>query len=350
MRPHVGTSVILAAALAFGAPVASALAAPGSADGRAALLPLQFEGDLNEGWRDQIEQDIGRGLVQAGVEVVDPKSVTKASGGVSDCDNAKCFQFLSTSVEARFLVRAKVVVEERNYEVTIDVIDGQSGSLAASSSESCQLCGLAEVGELVTKQAAVLRQKVDALALRPAMVAVTSEPSGATIWIDGVKIGDAPLEHELAPGSHRADARMRGFIDQSRTVQAVHGVRETVRFELLPAADSTRAAGGTKDWKVPTGWSLVGVGVAGTAAGVTFLLIDDDPYEARCSGPDVDPLGNCRQRYDTLAHGIAFTAAGGALLVTGAALLVAARAKRGRRMQATAQRLRIGPGTVGARF
>lgn len=143
---------------------------------------------------------------------------------------------------------------------------------------------------------------------------------------------------------------MKGFVEQSRTVEAVQGVRETVHFELLPAGDSARGTRGAKDWKVPVGWTFLGVGVAGTAAGVTFLVLDEAPYQAHCSGADVDPQGNCRQRYDTLWHGVAFTAAGGALLVTGAALLIVARSKRGRRMEATAHRLQIGPGTIGARF
>lgn len=317
------------------------------AERRAAMLPLQVEGDLEGAWKDRIETDIGRGLVQAGMDVADPKAVTQASGGVEDCSNAKCFQFLSQSAEARFVVRAKVVVEDRSYAITIDIFDGEDGSLAASSRESCELCGLAEVGDLVSTQAAALRTKLDVLSLEPAVLTVTSEPAGATIFIDGEKVGTAPLEHELTPGEHEAQARMRGYLDQSRTVEAVQGVRESIAFELL--ADTGKSTSG-KDWKVPTGWTLLGVGTAGVAAGVTFLVLDERPYRAQCSGPDVDAFGNCRQRYGTMLHGIAFTAGGGALMVTGAALLIAARVAKGRRMEAMAQHLRVGPGSLGVRF
>lgn len=337
---------VVGAVAALVALPATADAAPAS-ERRAALLPLQVEGDLNEGWKSQIQQDVGRGLAQGGMEVADPASVLEASGGVGDCSNAKCFQFLSQSVEARFVVRTRVAVADRSYAITIDIVDGEDGELAASSRESCELCGLAEVGELVTTQAAALRHKLDVLSLEPAVLAVTSDPPGATILIDGKEVGRAPLEHELAPGSHRAEARKRGYLDQTRTIDAVQGVRETLAFELLPTA---KTQGGGRDWKVPTGWALLGVGAAGLAAGVAFLVLDERPYRAECSGPDVDAFGNCRQRYGTLTHGIAFTAGGGALLVTGAALLIAARVAKGRRLDSTAQRLRLGPGTIGARF
>ncbi len=311
-------------------------------------MPLKLDGDLNEGWHDKIEDSLTRGFVQAGMGVVTPMQVTAASGGVGDCNNTKCFQFLSNSVEARFLVRATLAVEDRNYTITMDIVDGNDGSMAASSNEACQLCGLSEVGDLVTSQAVALRQKVDTLALEPAVLAVTSDPTGATIFIDGEKIGPTPLEEQLSPGRHEAEIRKKGYLTQTRTIEAVKGVRETVEFELLPDLDADD--GSKKDWKVPVGWTSLSLGIAGVAAGVTFLVIDENPYRTRCSGPDVDAFGNCRQRYDTLVHGAVFTGTGGAFLVTGAALLIAARVKGGRRAKEVARRLRVGPGSLGARF
>jgi len=348
-----GRIAVLSGSLALVGFPGFADAAPASdSDRKAALLPLQVEGDLNAGWRDRIVEDLSRGMVQAGVEVVGPEAVLEASGGIKDCNNAKCYAFLSSSVGARFLLRSRISVDERNYSVSIDIIDGNDGSIAASSSESCQLCGLSEVGDLVTKQAAALRQKVDMLALEPAVVAITSDPSGATIYIDGTKVGTTPMEQALSPGGHRAEARKDGFVTQTRELKTVQGVREALSFELLPegAEDEGKAKGGGKRWKVPVGWALLGVGVAGTAAGVTFLVIDENPYQARCSGPDVDAMGNCRQRYNTLVHGAVLTATGGALLVTGMALLIRDRVERGRKREDVASRLRVGPGTLGVRF
>lgn len=349
MRPRHRTGAIaLSALLASGASYAPPPAAPPSTEVRAGLLPVQFEGDFNDAWRATLQADLERGLADTGLSVLDPQAVTEASGGVGDCGNAKCFEFLSQSVKAPFLVRAKIVVAERNYEIALDIIDGRDGSLAASSKETCQLCGLAEVGELVAKQAAVLRQKIDVLALAPAVIAITTEPTGATILIDGQPIGQAPLEHELSPGSHRAQARKEGYVEQARTIEAVQGVRERVTFELM--LDPTDQRAPRRDWKPLVGWSLVGVGGAGLTSGITFLAIDKVPYRARCAGPDIDAQGNCRQRYNTLTHGIAMTAASAGLVVAGATLLIAARIVRGRRTEAMARRLRLGPGTIGGRF
>ncbi|MEM9456545.1 MAG: PEGA domain-containing protein [Myxococcota bacterium] len=347
MRPRAGATA-LAALLTASASPALALAAPSSTEQRAGLLPVQFEGDFNDAWRARLLEELEQSLTDTGLSVVDPQTVTEASGGVGDCRNAKCFQFLSESTDARFLVRTKVEVAERNYELTLDIIDGRDGSLAATSKESCQLCGLAEVGELVAKQAAVLRQKIDVLALAPAVVTITTEPTGATILIDGQTIGSAPLEHELTPGSHRARARKDGYIEQTRTIETVQGVREQITFELVPMRGSKRPARG--DWKPPLGWSLVGVGGAGLASGITFLAIDEVPYRARCSGSDIDAQGNCRQRYNTQTLGIALTATSAALLAAGATLLIVTRLRRGRCPDAMARRLQLGPGTLGGRF
>lgn len=340
----------LVSGLAIGPTVAMAKAEPEQSEQRVALLPLHLKGDFNEGWLDRVEQSLTQEFTQAGMEVVDSAMVLEVSGGGGDCSTAKCFMFLSSSMEARYLVRTEITVQDRNYSLSIDIIDGTNGSLAANTRESCQLCGLTEVSDLVATQAAALRQKVDMLALEPAVLSVVSEPAGALIFIDGREIGQTPLETELDPGAHEAQARHTGYLPQSRTIDAVKGVRETIRFELLPAPTAPVAPKKSRTWKVPTGWALLGIGVGGLAAGVTFLVLDERPYRARCSGADIDASGDCRQRYGTLTHGVAFAAAGGALLVTGAALLVAARLQRGRRADTMARRLRAGPGTVGISF
>jgi hypothetical protein len=315
---------------------------------RVAVLPLQVEGELRADWEPKFEAAIARGLVQSGLEVIEPPAVTKATGGVGTCANAKCYRFVASAVDARYVVVGKLKVEERNYEIGLDVIDGNDGSLAASSSESCQVCGVNEVEELVSKQAVALREKVNALSLEPAIVAITSEPNRVEVFIDGDKVGVTPLEHQLEAGPHEATARKRGYVDQTRKIHAVQGVREALRFELIPRSDD-RVDVARKDWKVPAGWALLGVGTAALAAGVTFLVLDERPYKARCSGADVDALGNCRQRYNTMIHGAAFTATGGALLVTGVAMLIASRVQRGKRTADTRRRQRA-LSLLGGRF
>lgn len=337
-RPHLSIAACLTA-LAVAGPVRAAPAE--SSDGRAAMLPLQIEGEINPGWVDKLQAGVAKGLVQGGVQVVGPARVTEATGGVGSCENEKCFKFVSSAVDARFLVKTKIRIEERNYEVALDIIDGTDGSLAASSSESCQMCGLAEVEELVTKQAAALRDKVDALALEPATLAFTTEPPGARIFVDGVEIGAAPFEQELAPGEHTIVAKKPGYIEQSRTVRTVQGVREKIAFDLLPEpTDDGRIDSAGPDWRVPTGWALVGLGSAALAAGVTFLVLDERPYKSRCSGADIDAEGNCRQLYDTMIHGAVSTGGGGVLVISGAAMLISARLRRGKAQAPAHARLR----------
>lgn len=320
---------------------------------RAAVLPIQVEGDLNPEWQPKLEAALERGLTQGGVVVVNASAVSEATGGVTRCDNAKCYTFISSASDSRFLVVSRISVVDRNYEVELDIIDGRDGSLAASSSEGCQVCGLGEVEELVTKQAAALRQKVSALSLEPAQLAITSQPAQVRVFVDGNEIGKTPLEHELEPGKHEIEARSPGYIPQKRTVDAVRGVSEKLTFDLLPE-DEPAPVGDEKasglDWRVPTGWALLGVGVAAVAAGATFLAIDERPYKAQCEGPDVDAFGNCRQRYNTLVHGASFTAAGGVFVISGAAMLISARVRKGRRSDKNASRRDRALALLGGRF
>jgi len=319
---------------------------------RAAVLPIQVEGDLNPEWQPKLEAALERGLTQSGIAVVAATAVAEATGGVTRCDNAKCYTFISSASESRFLVVGRISVVDRNYEVDLDIIDGRDGSLAASSSEACQVCGLGEVEELVTKQAAALRQKVSALSLEPAQLAITSQPAQVRVFVDGVEVGKTPIEYELEPGKHDIEARAPGYMPQKRTVDAVRGVSEKLSFDLLAEEGpvDTGPEETKKNWRVPTGWTLVGVGVAAVATGATFLALDERPYKAQCDGADMDAFGNCRQRYNTLVHGASFTAAGGVMVISGAAMLISARVRKGRGSDKNASRRSRALALLGGRF
>jgi hypothetical protein len=296
---------------------------------RVAIMHTRYEGPLNEASKTAFDEQLTRGLVQGGLDVISPRELVELSG-VAQCDNDKCIALVAGAAEARWVVSARMTVVDKNYEVRIDAHDGADGSLVGTSSESCELCGTAEVEELVLKQAAGLRSKLESLALGPAIYRFTSEPSGAQVTIDGKPVGTTPLDHEIAPGEHRAEVTLPGFLPQQRTITAIKGVREALAFELdpQPLLGSTLDSHERRRAIWPVGWGLFGVGLASSAAGVTFLVLHQRPYQAQCSGDDVDPLGNCRQRYRTLVHGAAFTAVGGAALAAAIGMIVAGRKKK----------------------
>ena len=289
---------------------------------RVAVIPIEFEGELEEHWRAPLVNRLLEGLVRGDFDVVNPEEVT-AMGGEVACRDESCYQQLASTTSASYLVRSRIVVQDRDYEVAINLIDGRSGQVVAGSSETCELCGVGEVAEMVGNQSAALRQRLDALVLGPGVVSFSSDPAGVTIIGDGEVVGQTPLEYELLPGTHVIKATKEGFIDKERKVETVQGVRETINFSLAPIV---------KDWRPkarPWGWAMVAGGAIGLGTGIALMVIHDDPYKARCSGPDnVDANGNCRYLYDTMAGGIAATVTGGVLLAGGAGLLIAARPRK----------------------
>ncbi|MFK8003411.1 MAG: PEGA domain-containing protein [Polyangiales bacterium] len=74
-------------------------------------------------------------------------------------------------------------------------------------------------------------------ALRPslALTAITSEPAGATVYIDRVDLasrGTTPLEVALTPGEHRVFLRMEHYQDLERSFEAVTGERIALDLPL----------------------------------------------------------------------------------------------------------------------
>jgi formylglycine-generating enzyme required for sulfatase activity len=74
------------------------------------------------------------------------------------------------------------------------------------------------------------------LASDRAPVAFSSEPSGATVRVDGVVLGQTPLSTDLGAGPRRIDATLAGFHAASRTlvVEAEKAADVRFVFEALP--------------------------------------------------------------------------------------------------------------------
>lgn len=67
----------------------------------------------------------------------------------------------------------------------------------------------------------------------PGSLRITSEPSSATIWLDGVKVGEAPLNLErITPGNRRLRASISGFASITKSVEIISNQETTVKIEL----------------------------------------------------------------------------------------------------------------------
>jgi hypothetical protein len=297
--------------------VALALAGPAPAnDGepnRILVLPVEVRGRETATFQTAVSDAVREGLLRGQYKLVEGDVAAK-------CASHACAGEAARTAGARFAVRVTVVASDRVYELAIAVVDAESARLVAEANDTCDLCGLEEVVQMIDEQSASIRRRLDALATEPPVIAFESEPPAAVIEIDGARIGVTPIERPVAPGEHRARAVLDGWVPQERTFTAVIGVRDVLRFELQRVARRNR-----RPLMRALGWTALGVGLGAVGVGAGLIAIDHDPVKTRCDGSDVDLQGDCRYIYLTQGAGIGLVATGGALLVTAVALLVVSR-------------------------
>lgn len=298
-------------------PLALALSLlPGAAAGapvRVVHAPIDSGAALEPQVRAELEQAIDEGLRRAAVT-----AVTLDEAPV--CADAACLGALALRGEAGWTLRVQLREADRNFTVALALHEAGAGSLARSSTATCELCGTAELAQRLADAVATLAAHLSAPPPAPAHVDITSFPAAASVRVDGHERGRTPLRLALTPGRHRVELSKPGYLGTARVVEAIAGVDGTLALSLTRTRRRLLAAGGV----------VLGVGVATTATGAALWAVDERPYRDRCSGDDVDFAGRCRFRLDTAAAGIALTSIGVAALVAGIAMMAADR-RRGRR-------------------
>jgi len=315
---------------------------------------LVVEGELPASDRVQLTEELVEGLRRGAFDIVPPEKVATVAPKATTCEKAKCFKEIAAKSGATHIVRTKITVRDRDYDVRVELVDGRQGTLLASSEEGCEICGVADVGALIASAAATLRTKLDALAAGPSTLAVTTDPSDVIVSIDGNVVGTTPLEDvTVVPGKRVIRVTKEGYIAIEREVTFVEGVHEQLSFTLekLPS----RLPGRT--W----GWVSLSVGIVGLGAGIAFTTLHDREYRLRgsCKGDNIDSENNCRFLYNTKWYGLAGTLAGAALVTLGIAILLnSPRMKKGKTDKEPGKRkakkkaragLEIGPGSISIR-
>ncbi len=210
------------------------------------------------------------------------------------------------------IIRLRIERAESDYEVSLTVTAATGESVVAEASETCELCGVAELRDTIVAVTARLRQRLD-LAAEESQLVVDSSPSGATVRLDGAAIGATPLQAEILAGEHDLSVEHRGF------------VRETSAFVARPGAEAQFSVSLRRQphrrW-LP--WTMLGVGIASAAAGGALIAVDGDPIASDCNP---DSSGNCEFLRKTQTGGIALVGVGGAAIVTGVVLAIAWRRK-----------------------
>ncbi len=341
-------AAVLASPPDGGDPTASPSAAATSTDGvKAAILPLLIqEGEITDADRGALTGKLVDGLQRGSFDVVLPDAVVAADPSAKDCAAQSCYTGIASATGATHVVQARVGIVDRDYTLRVELIDGKSGAVVASSDDACEICGVAEVQDMIASAAATLNTKLEALASGPATLNLTANPVGAVVAMDGEVVGVAPLtEMPVIPGDHVLRISNEGYITIEREVTFVEGVSETLDFTLeqVPSRLPSRR------W----GWASLGVGIGALGGGIAMIYLHDKPHNLECSAANAtqDANGNCKYLWDTKWQGAAASIAGAALLTLGVAILVdsSKREKKSKKDKKTARRrpnFGVGPGSV----
>ncbi len=311
------------------------------------VAPIEATGTVDHG--DAID-DVSLSRIRADVvEVFDRAGL---DGGALDggCESADCWSERARELGVDLVLAISIASTGSDHSVSFEVREADSGELVTSSEDACEICGREELREHVTAQGAVLAKRLKKLGPTPALVGIDGAPRGAPLYVDGDLVGTLPWEGEVVPGRHTIRVESPGYVPQDRVITATAGVREHLAVRLRPDvvetpvrdASAARAGRGA----AVAGWTLVGVGAAATGVGVGLWITDGRPHRDSCPADVVDADGECPNIYSSRPAGIGLTAAGGALVVTGAGLLIYSRT-RDRRTRA---RLHVSPIRYGARL
>jgi hypothetical protein len=303
-----------------------------------AIPPFVIEGKLPPAALEKIQADLVEAVERAGFQVVAPDVIG------SPCRDEACVSDLGTQTDASHVLQVWIEQDGRDYRVRMILSSTANGAEVATFAQSCDICGMVELGELIVAQSAGLRDK---LTVVPATLIVKTKPPGALVRVDGEVIGPSPIKENVSPGTHVVEVEKRGFHTRRRELSLVEGDEETFAFELV-ALDVTEAPDEEKrSLAKPLGWASFGVGLGVLGGAVPLLVLNGRPVRNRCDGENIDINGLCLYRYRTMIPGAVLAAAGGALVVTGIALVVHAERKGKRDAGDRRAQLMIGPTDVG---
>ena len=136
-----------------------------------------------------------------------------------------------------------------------------------------------------------VRDLISQMELNLARVVVRVDQDGATVLLDGERVGTTPLMHllQLGPGRHVLEVRRNGFHDAQLPFDVMAGEPKELVLALQPLTPVPATApeepfedpGIVENWWF---WTLIGVVVVGGAVTAGVLLWPEDEVEVRLWG------------------------------------------------------------------
>ncbi len=138
-----------------------------------------------------------------------------------------------------------------------------------------RLQGYSEYTDVVTVgRGQELHVPVDLIPLAH-VLAVTSTPPGARLFVDDRFAGETPTDVDLVDGSHALRLSLRGFEDALRSIEAVAGSRDTWAVDLVALPEQ-----GPAQWyEDPIVWIVAGASVVAVTLLVVVIAVAAQPTD-----------------------------------------------------------------------
>jgi hypothetical protein len=251
--------------------LSSLVAVPALAAPRVAVLPVEFDGRVPDVSRISLSERLVEGLARAGFEVSAGDVLASALRNDPDpekCHAPTCYRQIAAKLALDFLVIAQVKIKERNYELKLQLVRGRDGRPSSEERAVCELCGIQEVGQKLDGLASSLMSRVGTPRSEPARLTVQSEPSGASVMVDGRSAGETPLSLDnLTPGGHEVAIAAPGHIGAHKKINLDPGTRGMMSVDLLPLS---AARGGRPGPPEAVWWAAMGVGAGAVGTGLAI--------------------------------------------------------------------------------
>jgi len=122
---------------------------PGAAAGAPwiAVLPPALEPEAAPEIVERLHEALAAGFAEGGHPSVPPaimQALLATDADLAACREGPCVRGISEQLHVRRLVRARVIVMGKNYQMQVDLLGGGSGRVLASRTATCDICTMSE--------------------------------------------------------------------------------------------------------------------------------------------------------------------------------------------------------------
>jgi hypothetical protein len=104
------------------------------------------------------------------------------------------------------------------------------------------------------------------------VLAVTTTPVGARLFVDDRFAGETPTDVELIDGTHALRLSLRGYEDALRTIEAIAGQRDTWSVELVAVPEQA-----PQWYEDPIVWIVAGASVVAITVLAVVIAVVAQP-------------------------------------------------------------------------